>query len=111
MPSNMWKHGASDYESEGRRFESCRARHKNGQFADNSEVEPNGAEELNKGRVPETEHVGGVGRHPKARLVLLPLRCKAVIHETAQKALHGAPDLVPRRLRVFGGGHEKRRLK
>ena len=80
-------------------------------FADNSEVEPNGAEGLNRGRVPETKYVGTVGRHPKARLVLLPLRCKAVIHETAQKALHGAPDLVPRRLRVFGGGHEKRRLK
>ena len=26
--SNGQKHSASDYESEGRRFESCRARHK-----------------------------------------------------------------------------------
>ena len=27
--SNEQKHRASDYESEGRRFESCRARHRN----------------------------------------------------------------------------------
>ena len=27
--SNVWKHAASDYESEGRRFESCRARLRN----------------------------------------------------------------------------------
>jgi len=26
--ANNWKHAASDYESEGRRFESCRAQQK-----------------------------------------------------------------------------------
>jgi len=30
--SNDQKHSASDYESEGRRFESCRARHRNAQI-------------------------------------------------------------------------------
>src|SRR5919107_718253 len=43
-------------------------------------------------------------------LVLL-LGGRAALQEAAHEALHGAPDLIPRRLWILRGGHEKRRLQ
>src|SRR5215212_12160882 len=59
-------------------------------------------------RGPPGPGPGGCRR--EARLVLL-LGGRAALQEAAHEALHGAPDLVPRRLGVLGGGHEKRRLQ